>query len=177
MRARESAFGLVEIMVVLLIIAIVSGIALMSVKGARTSGGRAEAVAAATRYGDAIERFQQEHGRRVPTIGTPSWPVGADGPVHRLTVGTGTPVVRNYMKGSIPEIMSKGPLTGLTIVQAAGGCPGAPADGGVLAVRVGPAANSPCGPALTSANQFSIGVAWHGEWVCAVGDVPTARRC
>lgn len=177
-RNREHGIGLVEIVVVLLIIAIVSAVSFMSVRGARTSGGRAEVVAAASRYADAVDRFQQEHGRRLPAIGTDTWPTAANGPVHRLQVGSSAPVVRSYLRGGrAPEVMSKGPGAGATLVQTAGGCPGAPAEGGLLVFRVGPASNSTCGPALTTPNQFSIGVAWHGEYVCAVGDVPTNRRC
>ncbi|MCW2921196.1 MAG: hypothetical protein JWL76_1070 [Thermoleophilia bacterium] len=169
---------MVEMMVVLLIIAIISAVAFQSVKGARTSGGRSEAIAAATRYADAVDRFQQEHGRQLPKIGTPTWPVADEGPVHRLVIGSAAPIVRPYLKGSrAPEIMSKGPLTGASIVQAAGSCPSPPAEGGLLVFRVGPAPNAACGPALTTPNQFSIGVAWHGEYVCTAGDVPAARRC
>lgn len=169
---------MVELMVVLLIILIVSSLAFMSVRGARTSGGRAEAVGAASRYADAIDRFQQEHGRRLPTIGTPTWPNANAGPVHRLVIGTTAPVVRPYLKGAgAPEIMSKAGPAGASIVQSTGGCPTPPSEGGLLVYRIGPAAASTCGPALTSSFQFSIGVAWKGSYVCSIGDVPNASRC
>ncbi len=175
---REGGFSLVELMVVMLIIAIISGVAFMSVRGARTSGGRAEAVGAATRYADAIDRFQQEHGRRLPVIGTPTWPTAVAGPVHRLVMGAAAPVVRPYLKGGgPPEIMSKGGPAGAKIMQATGGCPSPPAKGGLLVYRAGPAGASTCGPALSTAFQFSVAVAWDGEYVCEVGDVPEARRC
>lgn len=176
-RASERGIGLVEVMVVLLLIAILSAVAFMSIGGARKTGGRTEVVAAATRYSDAVERFQQEHNRRLPQVGTPTWPTAVEGPVFSLEMGSSTNVRPYLAGGRAPEVMSKGPEVGATIVQAAGGSCSPSGTGGTLVYRPGPAAAGSCGPALSSAHQFSIAVFWMGELICSVGDVPAANRC
>lgn len=175
----EHGIGMVELLVVLLIIAVVGSVALMSVRGARASGGRAEASAAASRYADAIDRYQQEHGRKLPMIGSPMWPSANEGPVHRLVMGTSAPIVRPYLRGGrAPDVMKKRGASGVTLVQATTRCPAISATGGMLVYRVGPAGSSTCGPALLSANQYSITVFWQGKLLCSVGDaVSVTKRC
>ncbi len=176
-RASEHGIGLVEVVVVLLLIAIISVVAFKSIFGARNTGGRTEVVAAATRYSDAVERFQQEHNRRLPEIGTSTWPTAKEGPVFSLEMG-GAANVRPYLSGGrAPDIMNETGPNGATLVQGKGGsCPSGGA-GGVLVYRPGPAGAGACGPALASAHQFSIAVFWRGTLLCSVGDVPAANRC
>lgn len=175
-RPSERGFSLVELSVVLLIIAIVMGVAFISVRGARNSGYKAEVSASAIRFSDAVERFQQEHGRKLPVIGTTDWPVAKKGPVHRLQIGSSPAVVRRYMKQT-PEMLDRAMPGGATIVQATAGCPAAPSIGGLLVYRRGPAGAGACGPALSSSNQFSVRAYWNGQVVCESGDVPVDRRC
>ena len=175
---REAGIGLVEILVVMAIIAIVSTFAIMGIRGARESGGRTEAVAAATRYGDAVDRFQQEHARRLPVLGSASWPVAKAGPIYVLQVGSTAVKQRPYLKKGVPEVMDKQAPAGAVLLPAPGGkCPTVPTDGGALVYRTGPAAANACGPKLDSAYQYSIGVFWDGTFECSVGDVPPGRRC
>jgi type II secretory pathway pseudopilin PulG len=177
----ERAITLVEILVVMLIIMIISGVSMFGVRGARSSGGKIEATAAARRYGDAIERYQLEHGQQVPTIaaGSTSWPLAKvnQGPLYTVKIGAGAPVSRFYLKGGrAPEIMGKGGRAGARIIAANGGCPSIPTEGGAFVYRVGPAAASSCGPALGSALQYSLRVYWNGAVVCDLGQAD-ARRC
>jgi type II secretory pathway pseudopilin PulG len=174
-RARnESAMSMIEILVVMLIVIVISTVSFMGISGARKSGGRMETAAAARRYGDAIERYQQEHGRQTPTIGdATSWPGGTNavkGPIFRVDIGK--QITRYYLKGSrAPEIMTKGGPTG-AVLQAGKSCAPQPT-GGTLVYRVGPVAAGKCGPALSSRFQYSIRVFWEGDMYCDVGDVST----
>jgi prepilin-type N-terminal cleavage/methylation domain-containing protein len=176
----ERGFTLVEILVVMTIILVISGLAMFGIRGARTSGGKLETSAAARRYGDAIDRYQLEHGRQLPVIaaGSTSWPSAKvnQGPIYSVKIGAGAPVNRFYLKGGrAPDVMSKGPRAGARIIAATPACPSIPGKGGAIVYRSGPAGAASCGPVLSSPLEYSLRVFWNGVFVCDVGDVTTSR--
>ncbi|MEO6866681.1 MAG: prepilin-type N-terminal cleavage/methylation domain-containing protein [Gaiellales bacterium] len=65
-RTSERGFGIVEIIVVLLIIAIVGAIAFASVGNTRSNAATRTARAAAEALGEGVEQFQRDHGGRLP---------------------------------------------------------------------------------------------------------------
>lgn len=82
---RERAFTMVELLVVILIVGILSAIAINSVRSARATGQRFDAVAAAHSYANAADRFARDHGGRYPG-GPPSndWPKAKAGPFANI---------------------------------------------------------------------------------------------
>lgn len=157
---HERAFGLVEILVVLVIVAILSAFAVSSLRSSRSTGGRLELAAAATRYADAVERYQTDHGRRVPALGTADWPWArvTEGPLKRIQIG-GT-VERPYLKGGPPEIMERVGPVGAAFVRGS-----APRSrGGTLVYST------------TGNYSFRIQVFWDGQLQCTAGDIPVGAR-
>jgi prepilin-type N-terminal cleavage/methylation domain-containing protein len=65
-RAGERAFGLVEVVVVLLVIGIVLTIAVRSLGSAQEEGAVAKGRTTARTLGEAIEQFKRDRGGRVP---------------------------------------------------------------------------------------------------------------
>lgn len=160
--SRERGFTLVEVLVVMMIIAVVTSFGVMSLRSSRDTGGRLEVKAAAMRYADAVERFQAEHGRTPPRLGTADWPAGAlaSGPVKRLEIGAGAPVIRPYLRGTPPELMQRTGATGGRITAQA---PAPGARGGHIVYTA-------------RAHSFRIDVFWNGTPVCSLGDVPAGTR-
>jgi type II secretory pathway pseudopilin PulG len=152
---------MVEVMVVLIIIAIIGAIAVPAMRSSRDSGGRVELRAAATRYADAVERYQADHGRKVPVYGSADWSVPNAGPVQRLQIGTN--VVRPYLSKAVPEILTRpGPVS----ARWSNAAPGTGTRGGRLVyVRSG-------------SLSFRIDAYWNGVRLCQAGDIPAdARPC
>lgn len=155
-RTAESGASLVEMMVVLLIIAVITGFAVMSMRSSRATGGRLELRAAASMYADAVSRYQTDHGRKVPILGSPDWPnsSAAKGPVKRLQIGT--TVVRPYLRKAAPELMTRRGPNGATF----GSRPAIGSPGGRLVY------------VTTGAYSFRIDAYWEGRPICSAGDVP-----
>jgi prepilin-type N-terminal cleavage/methylation domain-containing protein len=179
-RTTEAAFTLVEMMVVIILILIISSIGFMGIRGARSSGAKLEASAAARRYADAIQRYQQEHGRQVPVMaaGSTSWPLASanKGPIYTLKIGASVAKTHPYLKGGrAPDIMTKGAAAGAKLVPANGACPTPAAKGGTLLYRTGPVGANACGPALAE-TEFTIRVYWDGAFLCDAGDA-SKNRC
>jgi prepilin-type N-terminal cleavage/methylation domain-containing protein len=71
---RESAFTLVEMLVVLVIAAILIGIGILSLRSSQDRGNTIQATTTAHAVGEGIEQFQRDHGGRLPTNpGTTDW--------------------------------------------------------------------------------------------------------
>ena len=108
-RAREAAFGLLELVVVMVIVAILMSIGLYSLRSAEKSGTTAAAVAAAHAYADAAEAFAREHDGRYPeAIGSDDWPGGKEtqrGP-RAAVLGE----ERTYLR-TVPEAIQDGRIT------------------------------------------------------------------
>lgn len=64
---RERGFGLVELLVVMVVIAILGAMAMLSLGGAKSSARVSEARAAAAAYDEAIAKFMSDNGNRPPT--------------------------------------------------------------------------------------------------------------
>jgi prepilin-type N-terminal cleavage/methylation domain-containing protein len=156
LRRDERAFTMIEMMIVLFIVAIMIGLGIKSMRGSRDTGGRLEVKAVASRYADAVNRFKADHGRRVPTLGTATWPT-ADaklGPQTVVTLSSGS-TTKFYVQQPIPEILERpGPLNA-EIVAA----PASPAaEGGTLVYE------------RTTPYQFTISAYWNGKLMCVAGD-------
>lgn len=94
---------MVEIVVVLLIVCILSGMSLMWMTSGKTAGNTARGVAAAEAYASAIEQFGTDNRGIYPQrIGSADWPVAKDGPIHPLSRTNG-----RYLR-TIPEIVDSG---------------------------------------------------------------------
>ena len=164
-RSSEQGFTLVELMVIIVILAVLGAIAVQSVQSTRQTGGKLEMKAAANRYGDAIERYQTDHGRQLPIIGSASWPSNsrttlARGPVKVLSIGAGTPVVRPYLKGDPPLVMTRDANAARLLASGT-----APARGGALYYR-------------RTGVEFRIDAYWNGRIICSAGDIrPGERSC
>lgn len=74
----ESAFTLVELLVVLLIAGILLSLSFYALGSARKSGRHIAAVAAANAYADAADRFAREHEGRYPAAPGARGPSGVD---------------------------------------------------------------------------------------------------
>lgn len=111
-RGPESAFTLVEVMVVVLIIMIMAAIGLTSLRGSKHAAAFRAASAAAASYSDAVEAYMADNGQTPPAIGTTSWPASPrtrllGGPVDVLLLdGSGSP--RRYMPQSVPDAVDSG---------------------------------------------------------------------
>ncbi len=145
--------SLIEVVVVMLIVAIISGFAVPSLLGSRGSGGRIELRAAAARYADAVERYQADHGRKVPVYGSADWRIPNQGPIRRLQM-SGT-VERPYLDKSIPEIMTR---TGPTSARWVTRPPGRNVRGGRLVYL------------RTGSFSYRIDAYWDGKLLCRMGD-------
>lgn len=77
-RRRESAFTLVEILVVLVILAIFVCLGLYGIGSARKSGNSLMAISVAQAYADAADRFAREHDGFYPAAPGESGPGGMD---------------------------------------------------------------------------------------------------
>jgi prepilin-type N-terminal cleavage/methylation domain-containing protein len=154
-RRGERGLTLVEMMVVLVIVVVIMGLAMQSVRGSRNTGGTMEVRAVALRYADAVERFKADHGRRVPQLGSATWPT-ADaklGPRTVVNVG-GSSTTKYYVKQPLPEILERPEPLNAEIV--AGGSP-APEGGTIVYERRTP-------------YQFTVTAYWNGKSVCVAGD-------
>jgi prepilin-type N-terminal cleavage/methylation domain-containing protein len=144
-RRGERGLTLVEMMVVLVIVVVIMGLAMQSVRGSRNTGGTMEVRAVALRYADAVERFKADHGRRVPQLGSATWPT-ADAKLGPRTVVN--------VKQPLPEILERPEPLNAEIV--AGGSP-APEGGTIVYERRTP-------------YQFTVTAYWNGKSVCVAGD-------
>jgi prepilin-type N-terminal cleavage/methylation domain-containing protein len=163
---NERGFTLVEVMVVLFIALILMGLAMMSVRGSRTTGGRTEVRAVASRYADAVERFKADHGRRVPDLaaGSQTWPTSEAklGPRTVVQLGSGS-TTKYYVKQPIPEILERPDPNNAEIVA---GSASPASSGGTIVYEP------------RSAYQFTISAYWNGELVCVAGDTsPGDNHC
>lgn len=150
---REHGISLVEVLVVLMIVLILGAIGTMSLRGSRETGGRMEARAAARLYADAAQRFQLDHGRRTPVLGSTDWPTANAGPVKRFAMG-GAPTIRPYLTKNIPDVMTRTSELGSRFA-------GSPvARGGTLVYR------------RSGQFRFTIDVYWNGTRTCTAGNVP-----
>lgn len=159
LRRSEVGIGVVELVVVLLIAVILGSLGIMSLRAARTSGGKLEIAAAARAYADAIDRYQADNGRTVPTIAASSttWPTGSvvSGPRTAVDVAGGT-TRRYYLRKPYPEIMLRsGPNRGRIVAHPTA----AAAKGGTLVYR------------RVGTHQFTIMAYWNGTHVCTTGDI------
>ena len=160
-RDGEHAVSLIEVLVVMLIVAVISAFAVPSLMSSRGSGGRVELRAAAARYSDAVERYQADHGRKVPVYGSADWRIPNQGPIKRLQIG-GT-VERPYLDKSIPEVMTR---TGPAGAKWASRPPGSSVRGGRLVYL------------RTGSFSYRIDAYWDGKLLCRMGDVPAgAKTC
>jgi prepilin-type N-terminal cleavage/methylation domain-containing protein len=108
-RSRERAFTLMELVVVMLIVCILLGGAILSVRSARANSHRAAAVAVAGAYQRAIEQYASEHGELYPPApgSGPNWPSPAEqGPVDATAGGRGG----RYLT-SVPEAVQDGTVS------------------------------------------------------------------
>lgn len=99
-RANEHAFSLIELIVVMIIIAVLTAIAIGTGRSARDASELKSATSAAQSYRQAVSAFMLDHGNRVPepggTVnGLPDWSTS-------LTAGPMDRYGRAYLKG-IPE--------------------------------------------------------------------------
>jgi prepilin-type N-terminal cleavage/methylation domain-containing protein len=156
LRRSEAGMTLVEMLVVMLIVAVISTFAVMSMSSSRSTGGRLELRAAASRYADAAERYQQDHGRKAPTFGGPDWPTSSAnaGPVKTLEI-QGT-VIRPYLRGAAPDVMTRRGPKGAVWASSP---PAESSTGGVLVY------------VLDGTYSFHIEAWWDGKLVCSAGDV------
>lgn len=102
---RESAVGLLEILIVLFLIAVMLTIGLHGIRSARSAGTLNVAIASAQDYASAIDRFRRDHNGRYPRPpGSADWPGGDDairGP-RSASLGTNT-----YLR-KVPEAVQSG---------------------------------------------------------------------
>lgn len=79
---REHAFTMVELLVVLVITAILAGIAIMGLGSSRATGQTFNAVAVANAYASAADRFARDHNGRYPRApgDATDWPNVRRGP-------------------------------------------------------------------------------------------------
>lgn len=113
----ERGFGVVELVVVLLIIAIVLGLLITTFRGSKRTSSYKVAQAAASNYVDAIEAYMADNGQTPPTVGSTAWPATPRseflrGPVDallRTPNGTAKPYLR-----TVPEAVSSGRVDFLT---------------------------------------------------------------
>ncbi|MCW2962343.1 MAG: hypothetical protein JWM90_2730 [Thermoleophilia bacterium] len=142
----------------MIIIAIIGGIGAMSIRTGRSTGSSIEARTAASMYADAVERYQSEHGRKVPTWGSADWPTPNAGPLKRLSIGT--TVVNPYLRKSVPDVLTRRGPTGATWRTSA---PGTGAGGALVYVTTG-------------AYAFRIDAYWDGKLLCSAGKVPAGGQ-
>ena len=101
--AAESGFTLVEILVVLVLIAIITGLGVVSIGSSRSSGQRMASVSVANAYAQAADRFARDHGGRYPDA-----PPSTDwGPAKRGPVATILGTKRFYLR-QVPEAVQDG---------------------------------------------------------------------
>lgn len=103
---QDSAFTLVEVLVVMIIVSMMIGIALVGLSNTRKSSNSVNAMSAATAYVDAVDQFRLAHGGRVPQMGSADWPTSSTkarnaGP---LNAGNGK---KAYLK-TVPESVVSG---------------------------------------------------------------------
>lgn len=163
-RNTDDGFTIVELIVVLFVVCILIGLAVTSMRGSRNTGGRLEVRSVATRYADAVERFQTDHGRKVPTFGAAEWPT-ADaklGPKTVVALGSGS-TTKYYVKQPLPEILERsGPLNAEIVGAPAGPSP----EGGTIVYR------------RLTPYEFTMSAYWDGELLCVAGDAaPGAQAC
>jgi type II secretory pathway pseudopilin PulG len=84
----------------MVIVAIVTAIIAVPIKGARRDGQRRAAVEAGRTVAEAVDRFRLDHGERPPKLGNNAdWPVANDGPRNSLTG-------KRYMKTAVDSLGS-----------------------------------------------------------------------
>ena len=105
----ERAITLVEVLVVLLIIAIIGGIAVRSMGGQRSSGGAVKARVIALALSEAAAQFQRDHGGRVPGepvgAGARDWDTSRRSPIDRSNGSA------PYLKPSSSEALTTGAVS------------------------------------------------------------------
>lgn len=97
----ETAFSLVELLVVLVVVAIIGATATMALSGSKERGGAITGNSTARALGEGIEQFQRDHGGRLPTIpGTADWGGGWLSPVD---LGNGD---KPYVRTGAVEVLA-----------------------------------------------------------------------
>ena len=77
---------MIELIVVMVIVAVVTAIIAVPIKGARRDGQRRAAIEAARTLAEAVDRFRLDHGERPPKfLDNADWPVAIHGPRNSLT--------------------------------------------------------------------------------------------
>lgn len=173
-RARgEAGFGLVELLVVMIILAILASLAISTFGGARSATRNKEAIAAATAYEAAIASWMSDHGNRKPTaaqVDSASGPLKGAGPLNLL----GRPYT-----GGAPSGVAEGRVT-VDLRNGAARCTGAPP-----AATKGTAFITYCpGPATDTSPGYAIrlltrapDVPWSKARECWRGTTANAPRC
>lgn len=112
-RAREAAFTLLEIVVVLVIIALIMGAGLSTLRGTKAQTQTNKARSVAIQLGEAVQQFQRDHGGRPPTqpaSGNADWNPTFTSPIDRSNPdaqGRGKP----YARGASVEALATGAVT------------------------------------------------------------------
>jgi type II secretory pathway pseudopilin PulG len=102
---------MVELLVVVIIIAILLGLAFSAVRSSRATGRTLGSLSAAHAYGNAIDQFARDHRGRYPRApGSPDWPT--NGP-NGTGGGPAADVLgqRRYYLRSVPESIQDGTVT------------------------------------------------------------------
>ncbi|MCB0878233.1 MAG: type II secretion system protein [Thermoleophilia bacterium] len=148
--SRDSAFTVIEIMVVLLIVAVLMSIAIVGFGGARHESRRGLVRTAAQSYAESIDAFALDHAGRVPRFGTADWPVATSGPVKPNTVSASG---STYLGTAVPDPVAGGNVD-VTATSPTGG--GVPPKSGILGSIV--YLVQPPVPPATSSTQYRIEV-------------------
>ncbi|MCW2928034.1 MAG: hypothetical protein JWM86_2002 [Thermoleophilia bacterium] len=102
---HEHGLTLVEVLVVMVIIAVLSGISVASIQSSRASGRLSATTTSGFAYANAIDEFARDHNGRYPAgVGTADWARAAErGPVSTQLGGDAHPYLR-----SVPEPVQDG---------------------------------------------------------------------
>lgn len=163
---RECGFGLVELLVVMVVIAILGAMAMLSLGGAKSSARVNEARAAAAAYDEAIAKFMSDNGNRPPTQLR-----GNRGPVDLL----GKPYLR-----ALPDGVTGGRIgVSLDGRNCETSQPSRVAGAGTQTAWISYCAEAAPGYGIRLVTRKNAGSAWNrdGAKLCWRGNTARAPRC
>lgn len=124
LRARQDGFTLIEAVIVMVILAIITGIAVPHFLGAKKTGFKREAAAAGATYRNAITAYQRQNmGRSPQAPGTADWPDNK-GPKNFID-----PTNPSYLSNGVPPAVLRGEVV---VLAGAAGAPPPPAKAAVF---------------------------------------------
>lgn len=107
----DAGFGLVELIVALVIVAILIAVAMINMRGSRDVARFGQARQAAGEYAQAVAHFKVANAGRAPTLGSGEWPSAITGPLD--------PQNRPYLPAA-PEAVTAGNITVSTTPSGSG---------------------------------------------------------